>query len=109
MTVNMNVAAQAYANAVAQAQNLPQGNPAGEGKVAPGQPGDFSDMLKDVVSGAVEATKQGETKMMQGVTNEAQLVDVVTAITAAEVSLQTVVAVRDKVIEAYQHVMRMPI
>jgi flagellar hook-basal body complex protein FliE len=35
--------------------------------------------------------------------------DVVTAITSAEVTLQTVVAVRDKMIQAYQEILRMPI
>lgn len=39
----------------------------------------------------------------------ADLTDVVTAVGKAELTLQTVVAVRDKVIQAYQEVLRMPI
>ena len=37
------------------------------------------------------------------------LVDVVSAVNAAEMSLETVVAIRDKVIAAYQDILRMPI
>ena len=40
---------------------------------------------------------------------KAQLIDVATAISAAETSLETVMAVRDQVINAYQEIMRMPI
>jgi flagellar hook-basal body complex protein FliE len=40
---------------------------------------------------------------------KAELVDVVTAVTQAEITLETVTAVRDKVISAYQDIMRMPI
>jgi flagellar hook-basal body complex protein FliE len=40
---------------------------------------------------------------------QANIVDVVTAIAAAETQLQTVIAVRDQVIQAYQEILRMPI
>jgi flagellar hook-basal body complex protein FliE len=40
---------------------------------------------------------------------QADIVDVVTAIAAAETQLQTVIAVRDQVISAYQEILRMPI
>jgi flagellar hook-basal body complex protein FliE len=40
---------------------------------------------------------------------DGSLVDVVTAVAEAETTLQTVVAVRDKVIAAYQDIMKMPI
>ena len=40
---------------------------------------------------------------------KADIVDVVSSVTNAEVTLQAVVAVRDKVIEAYQDIMKMPI
>jgi len=40
---------------------------------------------------------------------QAELVDVVTAVSAAQTSLETVMAVRDQVISAYQEIMRMPI
>ena len=45
----------------------------------------------------------------QVVTGEAELVDVVTAMAAAEVQLESVIAVRDQVIKAYREIMQMPI
>jgi flagellar hook-basal body complex protein FliE len=47
--------------------------------------------------------------MAAQVQGKAELVDVVTSISAAEASLETVMAVRDQVISAYQEIMRMPI
>ena len=40
---------------------------------------------------------------------EAELVDIVTAVSNAEVTLETVMAVRDRVIAAYQEIIKMPI
>jgi flagellar hook-basal body complex protein FliE len=42
-------------------------------------------------------------------TGQAEMIDVVTAVAAAEVQLETVIAVRDQVIRAYQEILRMPI
>jgi flagellar hook-basal body complex protein FliE len=47
--------------------------------------------------------------MVKQVQGKAELIDVATAISAAEASLETVMAVRDQVISAYQEIMRMPI
>jgi flagellar hook-basal body complex protein FliE len=58
---------------------------------------------------AVSASKHAESQMAAQVAGKAELVDVVTAISAAEASLETVMAVRDQVISAYQEIMRMPI
>ena len=55
------------------------------------------------------ATKKAETQIAAQVGGKAELIDVVTAISAAEASLETVIAVRDQVISAYQEIMRMPI
>ena len=52
---------------------------------------------------------RGEKLSAQSVAGKAELTDVVTAVTSAELTLQTVVAVRDRVISAYQEIMRMPI
>lgn len=69
----------------------------------------FADMLQDVATQSVDSLRGGETVAMQAAGRQAELVDVVTAVTNAEVSLQTVVAVRDRVIQAYQDIVRMPI
>ncbi|MFN9849086.1 flagellar hook-basal body complex protein FliE [Phenylobacterium sp.] len=75
----------------------------------PPQPGGFGDILKSAITDAVSASKTAEKTMAAQVAGKAELVDVVTAISAAEASLETVMAVRDQVISAYQEIMRMPI
>ncbi|CAN7593509.1 flagellar hook-basal body complex protein FliE [Phenylobacterium sp. LjRoot225] len=71
--------------------------------------GGFGDLVKAAMTDAVQASRHAETQMAAQVQGKAELVDVVTAISAAETSLETVMAVRDQVISAYQEIMRMPI
>lgn len=67
----------------------------------------------DLVSGAIKSVEaqgvetQAQTQAV--VAGEGNLVDVVTAIAETEVALETMVSVRDKVIAAYEEIMRMPI
>jgi flagellar hook-basal body complex protein FliE len=100
------IAAKAYA--AAQAQLL---SSQGEGPEAAAGPAgsSFGDMLKGMMNETISASRQAETKMTQAVQGNADLVDVVTAISSAETSLETVMAVRDQVIAAYQQVMQMQI
>ena len=58
---------------------------------------------------AMQSSKAAETQMANHVQGKGQLIDVVTAVSSAEASLETVMAVRDQVIQAYQEIMRMPI
>ena len=58
---------------------------------------------------ALSTSKNAEHQIVANVQGKADLVDVVTSISSAEASLQTVMAVRDQVISAYQQVMSMPI
>ncbi|WP_374575734.1 flagellar hook-basal body complex protein FliE [Phenylobacterium sp.] len=95
-------AAKAYA--AAQSQGL---SSLGGGKAA--EAGGFGDMVKSAMNEVMSTTKHAETQIAQQVAGKADLVDVVTAISAAETSLETVMAVRDQVISAYQEIMRMPI
>jgi flagellar hook-basal body complex protein FliE len=76
---------------------------------AAGATGGFGDILRATMGDAVQASKHAEGQMAAQVAGKAELVDVVTAISAAEASLETVLAVRDQVISAYQEIMRMPI
>jgi flagellar hook-basal body complex protein FliE len=66
-------------------------------------------MVKSAVGQSVDTIKNAEQVSMKAVAGQADLHEVVTAVTAAEVTLETVVAVRDKVIAAYNEIMRMPI
>ena len=89
------------------------GGSAGIGKVggiggiddgAGGSTGSFADTLKGFASDAVGTMQEGEKAATNGVTGKADLAGVVTAINNAELMLQTVVTIRDKVIAAYQDI-----
>jgi flagellar hook-basal body complex protein FliE len=70
---------------------------------------DFASMLAEQVSNTVSATKAAESQAAQAVTGKAEMVNVVTAVAAAEVQMETMMAFRDQAISAYQEIMRMPI
>ena len=69
----------------------------------------FLDMLGKVAEDSIDSSKKAEALTEQAVTGKAELLDVVNAVADAEISLQTVVAVRDRVMSAYQEILRMPI
>jgi flagellar hook-basal body complex protein FliE len=102
MVASAALAANAYAAVQAQANKA-----VSSGAEAGG--GGFADMLKQVMGEAVGSSKQAEQAMSAQVQGKAELIDVVTAISSAEASMETVMAVRDQVINAYQEIMRMPI
>ncbi len=69
----------------------------------------FANLLAQQVTSTVEATKGAEAQAAQAVTGKAEMVNVVTAVAAAEVQMETMIAFRDQAISAYQEIMRMPI
>ena len=71
--------------------------------------GGFDDFLQSAIDQVASAGHKADTKTAQAVTGTADVVDVVTAVAESEAALQTLVAVRDKVIAAYEEIMRMPI
>jgi flagellar hook-basal body complex protein FliE len=97
-------AANAYA-ALARLTN-PSG---GRGLGAEGGEANFGALLKDALGAVVEAgrTSDGQAKAMAA--GKANIVDVVTAVAETEVAVEALVSVRDKVIQAYEEIMRMPI
>ena len=74
-----------------------------------GPTGNFSDFLSGAIKDSVNSIKQGEQATTAQAMNNSNVVDVVHSMNAAELSLDTVVAVRDKVVAAYQAIMNMPI
>ncbi|MBO6796824.1 flagellar hook-basal body complex protein FliE [Maricaulis sp.] len=70
---------------------------------------DFTGLVMDSISQAQGTIQGAEQASAASVVGQADLVDVVTAVSAAEVTLETVVAVRDQVVKAYQEILRMPI
>ncbi|MGD9637703.1 MAG: flagellar hook-basal body complex protein FliE [Alphaproteobacteria bacterium] len=75
----------------------------------PNASGTFADMVKNVVEDTVEANRASEKLSMQAIAGEADLREVVAAVSNAEMALETVVTIRDKVTAAYQEILRMPI
>ncbi|MCW3475098.1 flagellar hook-basal body complex protein FliE [Limobrevibacterium gyesilva] len=76
---------------------------------ATGSGADFGGTLQRAVEGAVDANREAEAKTMQAIAGNGSITDVVTAVAKAELALQTTVAVRDRVVQAYQDIMKMPI
>jgi flagellar hook-basal body complex protein FliE len=82
----------------------------GEGASQGTQPaGDFGQMLTRAIAETVATAKEADRAAAAAVAGKANVTEVVTAIARAELALQTTVAIRDRVIQAYQDVMRMPI
>ena len=73
------------------------------------QPGGFGNMVENLVTDAGTAMRSAETASAAQVAGKGDLIDVVTAIGAAEMALDTLVAVRDRVVGAYTDIMRMQI
>ena len=71
--------------------------------------GSFTDALASAVKAAETTMHAGEVASAQGAAGKGDVVQVVNAVTAAELTLETVVAIRDRVISAYQDIMKMPI
>ena len=66
-------------------------------------------MLKDAIEAVNETGQKSDLQTRALVNGKANMVDVVTAVAETEVAIDAVVAVRDKVIAAYEEIMRMPI
>ena len=70
---------------------------------------DFSQELARVSADAVDTIKQGEAMSIAGIEGTASVQQVVESIMSAEQTLQMVIAVRDKVVAAYQQISQMAI
>lgn len=97
-------------NAYAAAASAGRGPSGGAGAANEAGPlGKFAEMIETSVKDAEEKMTQAENLSAQAAVGKAELVDVVTAIAAAETSLETMLSMRDEVIRAYQDIMKMPI
>jgi flagellar hook-basal body complex protein FliE len=74
-----------------------------------GEAGGFSDMLKNALSAVSEAGKASDMQSQSMAAGKANIVDVVTAVAETEVAVSAMVSVRDKVVQAYEEIMRMQI
>ena len=97
------MAARAYGAAIKQTDPLAKGAASEAGGA------DFGKMLQGALEQTYNSTKTAENTMVAQQQGKAELIDAVTAVSSAETSLQSVIAIRDQVISAYQEIMRMPI
>jgi len=102
----INNAISAYNNA---ARSFASGDSEAKTESVSGSGMDFASLLKDGVKSAIDSSRKSEELSKQAIAGKADVRDVVAAVNNAELTLQTVVAVRDKVIGAYNDILKMPI
>ncbi|MCC6756025.1 MAG: flagellar hook-basal body complex protein FliE [Solirubrobacterales bacterium] len=96
-------AAGAYAN-IAKLTSALGKSPAGAAA-----PENFGDLVKQALGAVNEAGQKSDVQARAMANGKADMVNVVTAVAETETAISAVVAVRDKVIAAYEEIMRMPI
>ncbi|MBR1172353.1 flagellar hook-basal body complex protein FliE [Bradyrhizobium sp. KB893862 SZCCT0404] len=100
------VAANAYASLARVLDNTGAGS-AGKGSEAGGQ--SFASLLKDAVGSVMESGRKSDAQTVAMASGKANVMDVVTAVADTDVAVSTLVSVRDRVIAAYEDIMKMPI
>jgi flagellar hook-basal body complex protein FliE len=79
------------------------------GGIAPSEDGSFAGLVQAMVGDTARSLRSAEAASARQVAGKGDLIDTVTAMGAAETALETVVAVRDRVVNAYSEIMRMQI
>jgi flagellar hook-basal body complex protein FliE len=97
ITVTPSSAAQAYARADAAAD------------LTNADTGSFTTVLGNALSSVVSSGHDADAQAFAAISGHADVTSVVTAVSKAELALQTTVAIRDRVVQAYEDIMRMPI
>ena len=69
----------------------------------------FGALVKDAVNALAKSTHNSDVQTQAAANGKANMVDVVTAVAESEVAIDALVSVRDKVISAYEEIMKMPI
>jgi flagellar hook-basal body complex protein FliE len=82
---------------------------AASGAVASAEAGGFGGLVQRAMQQGVEIGRSAEAASTSAMLGQGGVTEAVLAISRAELALQTAVAVRDRVVSAYQDVMRMPI
>jgi flagellar hook-basal body complex protein FliE len=98
------------AGAYASTQGLGAGNLLRKPQGATGAGGpDFAAMIGQALESTADSGRKADTQMASVAAGRADVVDVVTAVAESEAAIETLVAVRDRVIAAYEEIMRMPV
>ena len=104
----MPIGIDSYGKAIAAYSRAATGEPA-PAAAAPSGSGSFADMVRGALDQGVASGKAAEKASVAAMGQGADLSQVVTAVSEAETTLQTVIAVRERIIEAYKDILRMPI
>ena len=70
---------------------------------------DFSAMIGKALQATADAGRNADAQSASVATGRSDVVDVVTAVAESEAAIETLVAVRDRVIAAYEEIMRMSV
>ena len=100
------IAANAYASA---ARMLESGGALGKPADAGAGGLNFGDVLKEAVGGVLDAGRKSDSQTVAMASGKANIMDVVTAVAETDVAVSTLVSVRDKVIAAYEDILKMTI
>ena len=90
-----------------QAYQLGTSIPAGSGTAPQEQQSDSA--IRDFAVDFMETLRSGEDMAAKGMTGQADAHSVVEALASTKLAVETAVTVRDKVVEAYQEILRMPV
>jgi flagellar hook-basal body complex protein FliE len=103
------VAANAYASLARIMDTAGGASKAGSAVNAVNGVPSFGDLLKDTLGNVMEAGRKSDAQTLAMAKGKANVMDVVTAVAETDVAVSTLVSVRDKVIAAYEDIMRMSI
>jgi flagellar hook-basal body complex protein FliE len=100
MATTINTGVSAYLNTMKQMT--------GGAEPQAGIPGgaSFADILKSGIGSAIDAQHKGEQVSASAIAGKASMTDVLQAVNNAELALNSVLAIRDKVVQAYEAIMR---
>ncbi len=102
--------AAAAANAYAALARMGEQTKTLAGDAVPQEGGpNFGAMLKDAIDGVAAVGHKSDVQANAVAMGKANMIDVVTAVSESETAVQAMVSVRDKVIAAYEEILRMPI
>jgi flagellar hook-basal body complex protein FliE len=95
------------ANAYASLARMMDGGGVGKGSETAGP--SFGALLKDAIGSVMDAGKKSDAQTVAMASGKANVMDVVTAVAETDVAVSTLVSVRDRVIQSYEDIMKMPI
>ncbi len=105
MTVPASTVANAYANAAKMFEEASKTT----GLETKTQGPSFTSILENTVESLNKTGEKSDSNLLAMTQGKADIIDVVTAVAETELTVQALVSVRDRVITAYQEVLRMPI